>query len=189
MTAHERWLIHFLSNPASFPHPLLRRRVERFETHVSHVFVAGAFAYKIKKAVKFPFIDASTLKRRRAFCRLEIALNRRLAPSLYLGVVPIIETPTGLRLGGQGRVIEYAVKMRRLPQERMLDRLIAAKRVKASQVRQIGDQLSRFFMKTGRSRAIDRYGQSAQVAALVLGNLQECAPFLGHLLSEAQRGR
>lgn len=187
MTTHERRLIRFLSDPASYPHSV--HRIERFETHVSHVFVAGEFAYKIKKAVKFPFIDASTLTRRRAFCRLEMSLNRRLAPSLYLGVVPIVETARGLRLGARGRVIEYAVKMRRLPQERMLDRLIATRSVRTPQVRQIGDQLARFFTQAGRSRVIDRYGRPKQVAQLVLGNLQECGLFVGELLSEAQRRR
>ena len=184
--SHEQRVLHFFSRPASYPH--LVDRIERRETHVSHVFLAGPFAYKLKKPVTFPFLDASTLALRLKWCRLEISLNRRLAPTMYLRVVPIGETPTGLQLGGRGRVVEWVVKMRRLPEDRMLDRLLMARAVRCAQIDDLGRQLVRFFGRAARSRAINAYGRPASVRALVLGNLQECQPFLGTLLSEADRG-
>lgn len=176
MSPHERRIVEFLSRPRSYPHPV--GTIERRETHVSHVFLAGAFAYKLKKPVTFPFLDASTLARRKTFCRLELSLNRRLAPDVYLGMVPITETPAGLRLGGTGKIIEWLVKMRRLPEARMLDRLVARRRVSRQQMQAVADALTRFFRRAARSQAISRYGMPAQVAALVLGNLQECRPFV-----------
>src|SRR3989338_507826 len=93
---HEQRIVNFLSRPGSYPHPV--GKILRRETHVSHVFLAGDYAYKLKKPVKFPFLDASTLALRKKFCLLELSLNRRLAPAVYLGVVPIMETPLGLQL-------------------------------------------------------------------------------------------
>ena len=185
MDRHEQRIVRFLSRPASYPHPT--GKVLRRETHVSHVFLAGTFAYKLKKPVRFPFLDASTLARRKAFCRLELSLNRRLAPAVYLGITPVVETAQGLRLGGHGRAVEWLVKMHRLPEERMLDQLVARRQVGRHDMRRIADRLISFFKRTARSRTIDRYGVPAQVAELVLGNLRECQPFVGRLLSEADR--
>lgn len=184
--AHERRLVKFFTDPRSYPHPV--GRIERRETHVSHVFLAGPYAYKLKKPVRFPFLDASTLAARRRFCRLELVLNRRLAPAVYEGMVPVVETVQGLRLNGRGTVIEWVVKMRRLPEDRMLDRLVAQRRVSRRDILMVADRLTRFFRRAPRHRReITRYGTPQRVAELVLGNLRECAPFVGALLSEADR--
>ncbi len=195
MDRHEQRIVAFLSRPASYPH--LVGKILRRETHVSHVFLAGAFAYKLKKPVTFPFLDASTLALRKKFCRFELSLNRRLAPSVYLGLVPVVDTPAGLQLGpstrramglrGWDRIVEWVVKMRRLPEERLLDQLVARRTVARRDMVRIADRLAPFFRRAARSRAIDRYGTPAQVAELVLGNLRECQPFIGTLLSEADR--
>ena len=185
MNAHERRMVEFLSRRASYPHAA--GRIDRRETHVSHVFLAGAFAYKLKKPVKFPFLDASTLERRKQFCRLELSLNRRLTTGVYLGIVPVVENGGRLRLGGRGRVVEWLVRMRRLPDERMLDRLVARGRVSARDMVRIADRLAGFFRSAKRSRAVGRFGAPDQVAALVLGNLEECRPFVGRLLTEPAR--
>lgn len=76
------------------------------ETNVSHVFLAGPFAYKLKKPVKFAFLDSSTLALRRHWCLRELRLNRRLAPELYLGLLPLTVSGRRRQLGGQGRVVE-----------------------------------------------------------------------------------
>ncbi|MBI2495081.1 MAG: hypothetical protein HYW10_00700, partial [Candidatus Omnitrophica bacterium] len=139
MQPHERRIVRFLSKPASYPHAV--GALERRETHVSHVFLAGPFAYKLKKPVKFPFLDASTLARRKRFCLLELSLNRRLAPDVYLGLVAVVETSGGLRLGGRGKAVEWLVKMRRLPEERMLDRLVARSAVSRRDMERIAERL------------------------------------------------
>ncbi len=202
---HERRLVEFFTNPRSYPHPV--GRILRQETHVSHVFLAGDYAYKLKKSVRFPFLDASTLAARKRFCRLELSLNRRLAPQVYLGMVPVVATairakrdtgrggrpvvalPHGLALGGAGKAVEWVVQMRRLPEARMLDRLVASRTVSRREIEAIADRLVAFFRRAARGRAIDRYGHPASVRELVLGNLRECQPFVGRLCSEddAQR--
>ena len=150
MVQHERRIVRFLSKPSSYPHPVTT--IERRETHVSHVFLAGAFAYKLKKPLKFPFLDASTLALRKKYCLLELSLNRRLAPTIYLGMVPVVETRHGLQLGGRGKVIEWVVKMHRLPEGRMLDQLVAKHQVSRRDMADIADQLVPFFKKAARSR-------------------------------------
>lgn len=185
MDAHEQRIVEFLSTPQTYPG--VSGAVARRETHVSHVFLAGDYAYKLKKPVKFPFLDASTLALRRKYCQLELTLNRRTAPDIYLGMVPITETAGVLRLGGAGKVIEWVVKMRRLPEARMMDKLIAQRAVTRREIAQIGERLASFFRKAGRSRAITHYGEPAQVESLLLGNVNECQLFVGKLLPESDR--
>ncbi|MCM8794341.1 MAG: AAA family ATPase [Candidatus Omnitrophica bacterium] len=179
---HERRLIRFFKNPDHYPHPA--GRIEERETHISRVFLAGRFAYKLKKPVRFPFLNASGAALRRTFCRLEVRLNRRLAPDLYLGVLPVKERDGRLRLGGRGRTVDWVVRMRRLPEDRMLDRLIARRRVSRRQIEETTDRILQFFRSAACSRRIDRYGDPAFVSRLVLGNLRECRPFVGALLSQ-----
>src|SRR5690606_20751906 len=107
-------LIEALSDTAAYPHAADDFAVR--QTHISVVFLAGQFVYKLKKPVNLGFLDFTTLDRRRHFCEEEVRLNRRLAPSVYLGVEPITRTASGLRIGGEGEAVEWAVKMRRLPE-------------------------------------------------------------------------
>jgi aminoglycoside phosphotransferase family enzyme/predicted kinase len=111
-------LITALSDPTAYPHPV--GAVEVRQTHISVVFLAGPFVYKVKKPVALGFLDFSSLDRRSHYCREEVRLNRRLAPDVYLGVVPVVTTPAGVRLGGDGEPLEWAVKMRRLPDDATL---------------------------------------------------------------------
>jgi aminoglycoside phosphotransferase family enzyme/predicted kinase len=100
------------------------------ETHISVVFLAGDFAYKLKRAVKYPFLDFSTLEKREAACRNELRINRRTAPQIYLDVVPLTRSRTGkLRLGGEGPAVEWLLRMRRFPQDELLDRLAERGRI------------------------------------------------------------
>jgi aminoglycoside phosphotransferase family enzyme len=104
--------------------------VERIDTHSAIVFLAGDRAYKLKRAVRFDYLDFSTSERRRAMCDAEVRLNRRTAPDLYRGVVPITREPGGaLALGGVGPPIEWVVEMKRFAQEALFDRLAAAGRL------------------------------------------------------------
>jgi uncharacterized protein len=115
--------VRFLQRPEAYdppPHP-----VTTVETHMSWVFLAGEYAYKLKKPVRYEFLDFRTLEARRRTCREEVRLNRRLAPHVYLGVVPLTQEPGGgLALKGSGPAVDWLVRMRRLPSERMLDRIL-----------------------------------------------------------------
>src|SRR5262245_55324395 len=111
-------LIEALSVPSAYPYPV--DAVEVRQTHISAVFLAGSHAYKVKKPVNLGFLDFSTLEKRRHFCEREVRLNRRLAPEVYLGVVPVVRAETGVQFEGEDEVIEWAVKMQRLPDKATL---------------------------------------------------------------------
>src|SRR5262245_61838149 len=111
-------LIAALSEPDAYPQPV--GRIEVRQTHISVVFLAGKHVYKIKKPVELGFVDFSTLEKRRHFCEEEVRLNRRLAPEVYLGVVPITRRGASIAIEGEGEPVEWAVKMVRLPDEATL---------------------------------------------------------------------
>ncbi|HKS61516.1 MAG TPA: DNA-binding protein, partial [Xanthobacteraceae bacterium] len=98
-------------------------KVTRIDTHAASVFLAGERAYKVKRAVKFPFLDYSTVAKRKAACEAELEVNRPFAPQLYLGVVPVTREAGGLALGGGGEPVEWAVEMRRFDETSTLDHL------------------------------------------------------------------
>ena len=168
------------------------RSVELRQTHVSYVFLAGAYVYKIKKPVRFAFLDASTLARRHQLCLDEVRLNRRLAPDVYLGVVPILRRGDGeLGLGvaspdaaEAGAVVEWVVRMRRLDEATMLDRMVSQGIVSVAQIRAIAARLAAFH----RAAAADqgwKYGSAASVWRLVRGNLGELASDCADMIAPA----
>src|SRR6476660_985653 len=113
-------VFEFLQNPRTHG---LREPVTRIDTHGAAVFLAGPDVYKVKRALRFPFMDFSTLERRRAACEAEIAVNRHNAPFLYRGVIPITRDGQYLQLAGEGEVVEWAVHMRRFDENATLDHL------------------------------------------------------------------
>ncbi len=140
-------LVHFLASPQAYAcHPA---RVEVRQTHISWVFLTDRHAYKLKKPVRFDFLDYSTPQLRRAMCEREVELNRRLAADVYVGVVPILRSPRlGYQLGerpGVGECVDWLVKMRRLPDEAALDRRIADGQTDASAVARLATRLSAFY--------------------------------------------
>jgi uncharacterized protein len=121
--------------------------VERHETHMSQVFLAGDRVYKLKKPVRFPYLDFSTLARREAACRAELRLNRRLAPDTYREVVALVRTPKGLAIGGDGEVVDWLVVMNRLDETQMLDRAIADGRLHRWQLDRVAGVLVQFYRR------------------------------------------
>jgi aminoglycoside phosphotransferase family enzyme len=110
--------------PEVYPHPV--ESLELIETHISWVILTGVYAYKIKKSLKLDFLDFSTLRQRQHFCEEELRLNRRMAPQLYLEVVPICGSERSPEVAGEGRAIEYALKMHQFRQSAQLDRQLEA---------------------------------------------------------------
>ena len=136
----------FLQNPASYPSK--PAHITMIETHVSYVFLVGAFAYKLKKPICNEYIDFRTLELRHYFCEEELWLNHRLAPNVYLGLIPItITTHSDLEFSGTGSVVDWLVKMRRLPAERMLDKMIASGLATQHDMVRISECLVQFYIK------------------------------------------
>ena len=115
-------LIQSLQKPGVLDHPVERFQV--LETHISWVLLTGPYAYKFKKPVDLGFLDFSTLDRRKFYCEEELRLNRRLAPDLYLAVIPITGSPDQPVLNGPGPAIEYTIKMAEFSQTEQLDRVM-----------------------------------------------------------------
>src|SRR5215470_15764161 len=129
--------IDFLADANSYPGV---DRVERFETHGNLVFLAGSEAWKIKRAVRFAYMDFSTLEKRHAACLREVEINRRFAPELYLGCVAVRRTPAGtLTFGSEGEIVEWAVHMRRFEQSALLSSIAAKGAIPAEVASALGD--------------------------------------------------
>jgi aminoglycoside phosphotransferase family enzyme len=125
---------------------------------MSFIFLAGEYVYKIKKPVNLGYLDYTTLEKRHFFCHQELELNRRLCPGAYLAVVPIVEEKGGLRIEGRGKAIEYAVKMKQLPQDRMMDVLLPRGQVTPEMVARVAEKLVGFHQKAETNRKIAAFG-------------------------------
>ena len=136
-------LVAVLCSPSSFGET---GSLEVLETHMSWVFLTEEHVYKLKKSVRLPHLDFTTLEARESNCRKEVRLNRRLAGDVYLGVVPItLDEDEGIRVNGSGRIVDWLVKMRRLPEDLMLDAAIRAGTVTVGQIEDVVDLLIRFY--------------------------------------------
>ncbi|MBI4495486.1 MAG: AAA family ATPase [Deltaproteobacteria bacterium] len=161
-------LILRLQDPTIYPdHP---SRVDVVQTHISALFLIERYVYKIKKPVDFGFLDFTTLEKRLFFCQEEVRLNRRLCPDIYLGVREIRWDGRSLSLEpGPGEVVEYAVQMRRLPQERMMDRLLARGEVSPALLRRIAEKLADFHARAAAGPRISSFAEMGTIR----GNWEE----------------
>lgn len=129
-----------MSEASTYPHRV--GLIRHLETHISHVFLTGEFAYKLKKPLQNPFLDYRTLEARRKYCQQELELNRRFAPDLYLAVVAIARDNAGWNLDGRGEICEYAVKMREFSQAALLLSQLQSGRLTGDQMRSLGRELA-----------------------------------------------
>jgi aminoglycoside phosphotransferase family enzyme len=176
-------ILEACSDPAAYSYPV--EQVEVRQTHISLVFLAGSFAYKIKKPLNLGFLDFSTLEKRRHFCHEEVRLNRRLAPEVYLDVVPLTETPTGVQVEGPGEAIEWVVKMRRLPEEATLAKRLEHGAVNVPLLERLARKLALFHQQAEAGPHIAAYGRFEVVAQNARENFAQAAPLLGKTTSQA----
>jgi aminoglycoside phosphotransferase family enzyme/predicted kinase len=172
-----------LLDPGTYP--TRPSSIELVQTHISYVFLAGADVYKVKKAVRFAFLDFSTLERRRHFCHEEVRLNARLAGDTYLGVVAIRPTAAGFALAPEdaGDAVEYAVHMRRLPAERMLPALLARREATPGLIEAIADKLAAFHAAADAGPEVARGGDPGVIAELLERDFSEVDAFHGTTIS------
>lgn len=161
-------LITALSRPSAYPFPV--DRVDVRQTHISAVFLVGEKVFKLKKPVRLPFLDFSTLEQRKHDCEEEVRLNRRLAPDVYLGVVPVRATSAGLKIGDQqpGAIVDWVVEMTRLPDEAMYLSRMARDVLTVSQVERLARRVAEFHLQARKSTV----GDSPQVSRIL-----ECGDF------------
>ena len=150
-------LVTALLNPEAYPHN--PQMVELVQTQMSFLFLTGDYVYKVKKPVDLGYLDYTTLEKRRFFCHQEVELNRRLSPDTYLEVASIVRREGQIRIGGEGETIEYAVKMRQLPREQMMDSLLLLNRVTEEMVANVAEKLAAFHDKAVTSPEISAYGK------------------------------
>jgi aminoglycoside phosphotransferase family enzyme/predicted kinase len=163
--------ISSMLKPEVYDHPA--KNIELIETHISWVILTGDFAYKIKKPVDFGFLDFSTLEKRHNFCKQELALNRKLAPAIYLDVVAITGTADKPRLSGSGPVFEYAVKMAQFPQSAQLDNKLAAGKLKLEHMDAIAHMVADFHQTTDVADETMDYGNKDAVYQPVEENFKQ----------------
>ncbi|MBT8346058.1 MAG: hypothetical protein KJO28_07110, partial [Desulfofustis sp.] len=166
-----------LMKPDAYEHPA--DEVQLVQTHISYVLIAGQFVYKFKKPMNFGFLDFSSLEKRGHYCLQEITLNRRLCPEIYLERVAVTLSPDGYSLDGGGEIVEYGVKMRRLEEERMMSRVLAAGALTAAHLDQIVDTLVPFYESAEVNDEIRSYGRIETVAVNVVENFEQTENFVG----------
>jgi aminoglycoside phosphotransferase family enzyme len=174
-------MIQALLDPQSYPQP--PPRVELMQTQMSYVFIAGDYVYKTKKPVNFGFLDYTTLDKRLTCCIKELELNRRLCPEAYLEVVPVTEDDGRIVMDGKGDVREYAVKMRRLPREAMMDVLLAEDKVTPEMLAGVAAVLADFHRKAATGEDIDEFGGTDWVFRNTDENFTQTEKYIGTTVS------
>ena len=170
-----RTILKSLLKPDAYPEAVTA--VELVQTHVSYIFLTDRHAYKVKKPVDFGFLNFSTIDRRRFYCNEEVRLNRRLCPDIYEGVVELRETPSGAAFHGGGTIIDYAVKMKRLPADRMLDKLVDAGTVNPAIMRKISSVIADFHRTALMSPSIAEYGRLERIMFNWQENFEQTVQF------------
>ena len=184
-------LLEFLSDPANFPGAV--SQVEVVQTHASMVALAGDLVFKVKKPVNFGFLDFSTLDKRRFYCHEEVRLNRRMCPSIYEAVVPIIRSSDGglafgtPEPGASGtipeKVVDYAVQMRRLSNGRFMDELVAEGTIRATDVQRVCDKLAAFYNAHPATEETSAWGRIDRIRISVDENFSQMRQQEGSLVS------
>lgn len=176
-------IIDDLQNPGSLPDRT--EKVSIVQTHISIVFVADEFVYKVKKAVNFGFLDFTTLEKRKYYCNQEVMLNRRLSKGIYLDVLPVRFNGERHILGGtSGEVVEYAVKMRRIPDEKLMKSVFDSGELTRDHLNMIAQVLASFHMDALQTSEIKQYGQPETFRINTDENFEQVEKYIGATIQE-----
>lgn len=175
-------VVEALSKPEAYNEET--RQIELKQTHISYVFLTREFVYKVKKAVNFGFLDFSTLEKRRFFCEKELVLNKRLCEEMYLEVVPITKSSDRIRVNGEGEAIEYAVKMKRIPEEKIMTRLLEKGKVDQKLVDKMAKIITEFHKKAKSTQNNRELGSLSMVKTNWKENFEQTEEFIGKTISE-----
>jgi len=177
----EKGLVSFLKTSSAYSHQ--PRHVDCIETHISWVFIASPFVFKVKRPVNFGFADFSTLEKRHYFCQREFQLNRRLCPDMYLDVLPIYKNGRSYSFSPSGGIIEYALKMRELPRGFFLNELLARDAVGEKEIMGVIARLHEFYKAETPGAEIEEWGRLEKLRISTDENFAQVTPFIGTTLS------
>ncbi|HEY82832.1 MAG TPA: AAA family ATPase [Dehalococcoidia bacterium] len=175
-------LIQALLEPSAYPHH--PRSVELVQTQMSFIFLADDYVYKVKKPVDLGYLDYTTLEKRRFYCQREVELNQRLCSDAYLGVVSVVNEKGHISLEGQGEALEYAVKMRRLPQQAMMNVLLAQDRVSPQMLTRVAEKLAEFHRSAQTGPAISAFGDLGTITGNTEENFSQTEKYIGRTISQ-----
>ncbi len=158
------------------------------ETHISYIFLTKNYAYKIKKDVKFSFLDYSTLDKREQFCKEEFRINKLLSPEMYIGVSPLVKNDNNLILSNEGLPLDYTVVMKRIPEEYIMTNLIEKGKIKKEVLEEIALKILLFHKKT-RVDSEGKYGSIPSIKKNMMDNFKDLECFIGDLFSNDEFNR
>ncbi len=175
-------MVQALLDPKAYPEA--PEHIELAQTQMSFVFLTDDYVYKVKKPVNLGYLDYTTLNKRQLFCQREVELNRRLCPEVYLGVLTITRDRGEILINGKGEIVEYAVKMRRLPQQAMMDVLLTGNQVSPDMVTSVAEKLAEFHRKAETSAAISAFGKLDTVTRNTEENFTQTEKYIGITISQ-----
>ena len=179
---HQEKIFQFMETSDFYPHPV--SKIEQRETHISKVFLTGAYVYKIKKSVNLEFLDYTTPAKRNYYCHQETTLNRRLSHNIYLGVVAITFKEGRYYLSGPGKPVEYAVKMRQLPEDRSLIRMLKDGKIDNTLIEQLARMLADFYQCSATGEKITVFGSWETIRAKCEENFGQMEKFAGEMFND-----
>lgn len=175
-------IIMDLLDPGSYPeHP---GKIELRQTHISYLLFTPEFVYKIKKPVDFGFLDFTTLDKRLFYCEEEVRLNRRLAPDIYIGVVPVVTREGRALMQAEGKPIEYAVKMKRIEADKVLERMLEKDKATPEIIGRIANVIAGFHMNAATGKHISAFGSPEVISRNTEENFSQTKYFVGDTISK-----
>ncbi len=156
-------------------------QIELVQTHISFVFLTKNFVYKMKKAVDLGFLDFTTLEKRRFFCEKELELNRRLCGDMYIEVVPINKSNV-IKIKGEGETVEYAVKMKKMPQEKMMNKLLEENKIDSKLIDRIAKIIAEFHSKAETNERVSEFGSLEIIETNWNENFEQTREFVGETI-------
>jgi len=179
----QKQVVKAMLKPETYPQD--PGKIDLIQTHISFVFLTKNYVYKVKKAVNFGFLDFSTIDKRQGFCEKELELNRRLCPEIYLEVVPINKSST-IKINGSGETIEYALKMKRLPQERIMTELLKENKVDKKIIDELAGIVAQFHSKALTNSEISVFGSLKMIKTNWDENFAQTTKYLNQTIPQTE---
>jgi aminoglycoside phosphotransferase family enzyme len=180
----QKQIVEGMFKPEAYPQD--PGKIELIQTHISLVFLTKNYVYKVKKSVNFGFLDFSTLQKRHMFCEKELELNKRLCPEIYLEVVSINKSSDKIRINGDGETVEYALKMKRLPQEKIMTLLLEENKVNLQTIDDIARIVVKFHSKAQITHEISQFGSLKIVKTNWDENFAQTTKYINQTIAQAE---